>query len=330
MSAPEPTVSSICVIEPERKGLLPDFAELWRYRGLFWVMAVRDITARYKQTYFGVVWSIITPFIQAGIFWAIASLLGVTKTLADTGVPFIITAFCGTWAWQIFSSSVNTAGGSIGGAAGMIKKVYFPRLIVPMSSLVRCLVDSGITFGVLITMMVGFHVWGGCDFTPTWRLLFLPVCVAFAVLTAFSFGIWISCLTARWRDIGALIPFCFQFWQYASPVAYESSTVVPNQEKWQKFLENHQVSQWMVDHHWGALPAWVGQLNPKLIYGLNPLAGVIEGIRWSLFQGQAELNGHAYQTPGPMMLVSFVVVLGVLFSGLWFFKKTERTFVDIL
>ncbi len=320
----------VCVIEPERKGLLPDFGELWRYQGLFWVLAVRDITARYKQTYLGVVWSIITPFIQAAIFWLIASMLGVTEKLADTGVPFIITAFCGSWAWQLFSTSMNAAGGSVAGASGMIKKVYFPRLIVPMSSMVRCLVDSGITLGVLIVLMVAFQLWGNCDFTPTWRLLFLPVCIAFAVLTAFSFGIWISCLTARWRDVGALLPFCFQFWQYASPVAYESSTVVPNQEKWRKFLENHHVGQWMADHHLGGLFAWVEPLNLQLIYGLNPLAGVIEGIRWSLFEGQAELNGHAYQAPGPMMLISFGMVLVILFSGLWFFKKTERTFVDIL
>lgn len=320
---------SVCVIEPERKGLLPDFREIWRYRELFWVLVMRDITARYKQTYLGLVWAVLVPLTQVLVFNVIFGLVGAREKLVSSSVPFMVTAFCGNLAWQIFASGSASAGSSIINASGMVKKVYFPRLLVPLSALGRALVDCLIMLGILVLLMAGYHMFGGCDFTPTWRLAFLPLFVGLAVLAALAVGVWLAALTARWRDLNFILPFLFQIGQYVSPVIYEGS-IIPDRKRWVEWLERHHGAQWFEGHGMSFLFPWVEKLDPQVLSGINPMAGIIEGFRWSLFSRQVESGPHPYQAPGLMMLVSTAVVLATLFSGLRFFRKTERDFVDIL
>lgn len=224
------------------------WADLWHYRELFLVLAWRDVAVRYKQTVIGVAWVMLQPLASVAVFTVIFGK--VAKLPSLEGVPYAVMVFAGLLPWQLISSAVNNAANSLTGNSGLISKVYFPRLIVPSSAVVVCMVD----FAVALLVMVGLMIW--YQFMPDARLLALPAFVLMAVLAAIGPGLWIASMNVRYRDFRQLLPFLIQFGMYLSPVAY-ASAVVP--EQW------------------------------KLLYHLNPAVAVIDGFRWCLLRGASPL-----------------------------------------
>ncbi len=203
--------------------------------------------------------------------------------LPSDGLPYPIFAYTALLPWNFFSGALSRASTSLVSSANLITKVYFPRVIVPLAAAAGAAVDFAVAFLMLIAMMIFFGI------APSWRIVLLPVFLLVAFITALGVGLWVSALNVRYRDMGYLIPFAVQVWLYASPVAY-SSSIVP--EQW------------------------------RLLYGLNPMAGVIEGFRWALLGTQWE--------PGPLIGVSLVVIALLLVSGLVFFQRMEETFADVV
>ena len=222
--------------------------DLWRYRELFLVLAWRDVAVRYKQTVIGLAWVILQPLASAAVFTIIFGK--VAKLPSLEAVPYALMVFAGLLPWQLISGSVNSAANSLVGNAGLISKVYFPRLIVPGAAVVMCVVD----FMVAIAVMAALMAWYG--FMPDVRVLLLPIFLLMALLAAIGPGLWIASLNVRYRDFRTVLPFLIQFGMYLSPVAY-ASAVVP--EQW------------------------------KLLYHLNPAVAVIDAFRWSLLRGAAPI-----------------------------------------
>lgn len=267
-------------IEPSRGFIALNFNELWEYRELLYFLTWRDIKVRYKQSVLGVGWAILQPLLTTLIF---TFVFGRFAGVPSNGIPYPLFAFAALLPWQYFASSVGRSGVSLVNSSNLISKVYFPRLIVPLSAALGPAVDFAVTFIILIVMMFYYAV------LPTWNVLFLPVFLLLAFATAIAVSLWLSALNVRYRDVGYVIPFMVQIWMFISPVAYPSS-LVP--EKW------------------------------RVLYGLNPMAGVIEGFRWALF--------GTSRGPDVVVLISSGVVLVILFGGLLYFQKTEQTFADIV
>jgi lipopolysaccharide transport system permease protein len=255
--------------------------DLWRYRELFYFLAWRDILVRYKQTVVGVAWAVIRPFVAMVIFTVI---LGKLAKLPSSGVPYPILVFCGLLPWQLFANSFAESSNSIIANSSLISKIYFPRLIIPATSLVVGLLDflvSSIFFGLLL-------LW--YRFLPDWRILAVPVFALIAAMMSFGAGLLMAALTVKYRDFRFIVPFILQFGLYVTPVGF-SSEIVP--QKW------------------------------RLLYSLNPLVGVIDGFRWAIFRGRTPLDLQGF-------CVSLAVVAGSLLLGIWYFRKTERTFADVI
>jgi len=224
-----------------RYGLIGvDFKELWRYRELFWFLALRDILVRYKQAVIGITWSIIQPLITMLVF---SLIFGKVAKLPSDGVPYPMLVFTALIPWMFFANSMTKASSSIVASTSMISKVYFPRLIIPTSAVISGTIDFCIAFFLLIGMIVWYKI------IPTVNIIFLPLFIFFAFMTALAIGLWLSALTAEFRDVIYTVPFFVQAGMYLSPVAY-SSSIIP--EKW------------------------------KFLYSLNPMAGVIDGFRWCI------------------------------------------------
>ncbi len=262
--------------------------ELWRYRELLWFLSLRDIKVRYKQTVLGAGWAIIRPLLTMLVFNLLFSLIG--RKPVGEGIPYAVTTYCALLPWQLFSSSVAQSGGSLVANANLVKKVYFPRLLAPASPVICALIDFFVAFLVLLVIMAGYSVLGPYDLTPTWRILTLPLFLLLAVLTSLAAGLWLSALNALYRDVRYIIPFIISIGQFISPVVYETQAVIP--ARWQA------------------------------IYGLNPMAGVIEGFRWALL-GRGE-------PPGLLLLVSSLMVVCLLVGGVFFFRRMEHTIVDLV
>ncbi|HEX6162962.1 MAG TPA: ABC transporter permease [Vicinamibacterales bacterium] len=222
-----------------------DLASVWAYRELVYYMVWRDIKVRYKQTVLGVGWAVLQPLASMVVFTVI---FGRLAQLPSDGVPYPVFTLAALAPWQLFSSGFTGASGSVTGNAGVISKVYFPRLIVPLAAVAATVVDFAISLLLLFALMI----WYGVPLTAT--LAFLPLFAAIAMLTAFAAGLWTASLNVKYRDVRYLLPYFLQLWLFASPVVY-SITLVP--EKYQA------------------------------IYALNPLVGVIQGFRWALFGGQS-------------------------------------------
>jgi len=268
------------VIQPTKGLFHLELGTLWQYRELLYFLAWRDMKARYAQTVFGVGWAIIQPLFTMVIFTVI---FGKFARMPSDGLPYPIFAYAALIPWTYFARSIERSGNSLVGEASLVKKVYFPRLILPISATIAGLLDFIISFVVLLGMMA----WYG--FAPTWGILALPLFLLLILITALSASLWLSALNTRYRDISYVIPFLTQVWMYASPVVYPVS-IVP--ERW------------------------------RLLYSLNPMTGVIEGFRWALL---------GRKSPDfIIMALSTTVVLLIFFAGLVYFKRTERTFADIL
>ncbi len=274
--APVPSI----VIQP-RQGLFHlDLGSVWLYRELLYFLAWREIKVRYKQTVIGAVWAILQPLLTMVIFTVV---FGNFAKIPSDGLPYPLFAYVALLPWEYFSQAISRSGVSVVNDANLIRKIYFPRLIIPLAAVVTPLADFCLSFVILLGMMLWFHV------IPTWGMMALPLFLLMALLTALSAGLWLSALNVRYRDIRYTIPFLTQLWMYASPIAYPVS-LIP--EKW------------------------------RLLYSLNPLAGVVEGFRWALL---------GKESPDfSIMAVSAVVVLVVLLGGLVYFKKMEQTFADVI
>jgi lipopolysaccharide transport system permease protein len=237
---------------------------------------------RYKQTVIGIAWSVIRPVLTMIVFTIIFGRLA--KFPSEGNTPYPILVFTAMLPWQLFSNSLSESSNSLIASRNIITKIYFPRLIVPSSSVIVCLVDFLISLAILGVLMIWYH------FVPGWRILLLPFFLFLALTTAMGVGFWISALNVKYRDFRYLIPFVVQFGLYISPVGF-SSAVVP--EKW------------------------------RLLYSFNPMVGVIDGFRWSIIGGNSQIY-----LPGFFLSVGLTLVIFLL--GLSYFRKTERTFADVI
>jgi lipopolysaccharide transport system permease protein len=270
----------ILVIKPSKGWTTLQLRELWNYRELLYFLVWRDIKVRYKQTVLGAAWAIIQPFFTMVVFSIFFGNLG---KIPSDGIPYPIFAYCALLPWQLFAYALTQSSNSLVANQNLITKVYFPRLIVPLSSVLAGLVDFAIAFLILIGMMLFYGIW------PTIAILALPLFVLFAIATALAVGLWLSALNVQYRDVAYTIPFLTQFWLFASPIAYSSS---------------------LIPQPWRAL------------YGLNPMAGVVEGFRWSLL--------GTTNPPGVLVLISVVIVIILLAGGLFYFQRMERTYADVV
>lgn len=255
--------------------------DLWRFRELFYVLALRDVSVRYKQTAIGVLWALLRPALSTIVFTLVFGKLG---KFPSGGVPYAVLVLAGMLPWQLFSSALSESGGSLVANSGLITKVYFPRLIIPGSALVTSLIDFSISLLMMAVVMAIYKV------VPTWHIVFLPAFVFLAVLTAAGIGAWLSALNVRYRDFAFAVPFITQLGLYISPVAFNTS-VIP--ERWRD------------------------------IYALNPLVGIIDGFRWCVLGGSIPIRWSGF-------LVSLGMMVLVLLSGLSFFRRTERSFADMI
>ena len=268
-------------IRPPNGWISIGLRELWEYRELLYFLTWRDIKVRYKQTALGAAWAIIQPLFMMGVFSVFFGKLG---RIPSDGVPYPIFAYCALLPWQLFAHSLTESGNSLVSNERLITKVYFPRLIVPISAVLGGVVDFVIAFTILLLMMAYYHI------TPTIAIVTLPLFLLLAVATALAVGLWLSALNVKYRDVRYTIGFLTQLWLFATPVAYSSS---------------------MVPVRWRAL------------YGLNPMAGVVEGFRWALL-------GKSEGVSGALLVVSIVAVLALLIGGLYYFRRMESEFADVV
>lgn len=257
------------------------WADLWRYRELFYFLAWRDILVRYKQTVIGVLWALLRPLLTMVVFTIV---FGKIAKLPSDGAPYAVMVFAAMLPWQFFANSLAEASNSLIGNANLISKVYFPRLIIPSSAVITSFVDFLISGSILIALMAWYK------FMPSWRIFTLPLFIGIAFAAAMGIGLWLTALNVKYRDFRYIVPFIVQFGLYISPVGF-SSSVVP--EKW------------------------------RLIYSCNPMVGVIDGFRWAILGGKAVINW-------PSFLLSNLLVLLFLVTGIWYFRRTEKTFADII
>ena len=270
----------VLLLQPSRGWASLNLRDLWLYRELIYFLTWRDIKVRYKQTLLGAGWAIIQPLVNMVV---LTIIFGNFAKMPTGGIPRPIFTFAALLPWGLFSKALSDAGRSILSNRSMITKVYFPRLIIPLSSVLGGVVDFMIQFVIMMGMMLYFHT------PPTPAVWTLPFFLLLALITALGFGLWLSALNALYRDVGYVLPFLTQCWLLASPVAY-SASVVP--EKWQ------------------------------LVYALNPMAGVVEGFRWALLGTQ--------EAPGPMLAVSASISVILLISGMYYFRRMERSFADMV
>jgi lipopolysaccharide transport system permease protein len=266
-------------IEPSRGWVALRVKELWEYRELLYFLVWRDIKVRYKQTALGAAWAVLQPVLTMLVFTV---FFGRLAKVPSDGIPYPVFVYAALLPWQLFAFALTESANSLVGNQNLIKKVYFPRLVVPLASVLAGLVDFGIAFLVLLALMLYYGI------VPTFAIAVLPLFLLLAVATALSVGLWLSALNVQFRDVRYTIPFLTQFWMFATPVAYPSS-LVP--ERWR---------------------AW---------YGLNPMAGVVEGFRWALLGKSG--------SPGPLLWVSGLVVVLLLIGGLAYFRRVEATFADV-
>jgi lipopolysaccharide transport system permease protein len=267
------------ITPPSRWWTIP-FSELWEYRELLYFFVWRDIKIRYKQTAIGAAWAVLQPFLTMVVFTVI---FGKFANIGSDGLPYEIFYYSALLPWMYFAAALQGTTNTIVENQRLITKVYFPRLALPLSSVLSGLVDFGVSFLMFIAMMGYYRI------RPTAAILWFPAFLLLAILTALGVGLWLSALNAIYRDVRYVLPFLVQFWLFASPVVYSSSRV-PAKWRW--------------------------------LYGLNPMAGVIEGFRWSL-------TGRGRPPAGPVF-VSLGVVIAVLLGGVAYFQKMETTVADVV
>ena len=270
----------LTVIEPPRGWASLGLRELWAYRELLYFLTWRDIKVRYKQTVLGASWAIIQPLFTMLVF---SLFFGRLAGMPSDGVPYPLFSFTALVPWSFFSNGLTQSANSVVASQNLVTKVYFPRMAIPIATVLSALVDLAIACVVLAGLMTYYGV------VPSWRALAVVPLLALAFATALGVGLWLSALNVRFRDVRYMVPFLTQIWLFATPIAYPSSLL---SEPW------------------------------RTVYGINPMAGVVEGFRWALLG-----SGPA---PGGMLLVSVLVTLVVLVGGALHFRRVERTFADVV
>jgi lipopolysaccharide transport system permease protein len=271
---------AITIVEPRKAFWDLELGSLWEYRELLYFLVWRDIKVKYKQTALGVAWAVLQPILATLIF---SIFFGRLAHIPSDGVPYPVFVYVAMVPWQYFANALTESSNSLVASQNLIKKVYFPRLVIPLGSVLAGLVDFCFAFLVLIGMMFyyGIH--------PSTSIVLFPVFLLLAVCTALAVGLWMSALNVQYRDVKYTITFLTQFWMFATPVVYPAS-IVP--AKW------------------------------RMWYGLNPMAGVVNGFRYALL-GKAA-------SPGPMIWVSAAAVAVLLLGGLLYFRRMESTFADVV
>jgi lipopolysaccharide transport system permease protein len=268
------------VIRPSRGWAALRLGQLWEYRELLGFLAWRDVKVRYKQTALGAAWAVLQPVTTMLVFSLFFGRLG---KIPSDGVPYPLFCLAALVPWTFFASGLGQSAESVVGSANLIKKVYFPRLVVPIASVVSSGVDFCLGFVVLLGLMACYGIF------PGWGVLWLPAYMLLALATALGAGLWLSALNVQFRDVRYVVPFLTQLWMFATPIAYPSSL----------------------------LPGpW------RTVYGLNPMVGVVEGFRWALLGGGGG--------PGPVAAASILASLSLLVSGLFYFRRMEKTFADVV
>jgi lipopolysaccharide transport system permease protein len=272
-------MSRVIVIKPPHGWTALNLRDLWNYRELIGFMTWRDIIVRYKQTLLGVLWAILRPVLTMVVF---SLIFGGLAKLPSDNIPYPIFSFAAILPWELFSKALSDASRSLVQNSSMITKIYFPRMILPLASVISGLVDFMIALIILIVMMLFYRI------TPTSNIWMLPLFLILALATSLGVGLWLSAANVMYRDINYILPFITQLWLYITPVAY-SNTLIP--EQWQ------------------------------FVYALNPMAGVVQGFRWVLL---------GTESPGNLVWVSVGVAVIVLVTGLFYFKRMERQFADLV
>jgi lipopolysaccharide transport system permease protein len=255
--------------------------ELWEYRELLYFLTWRDIKIRYKQTILGASWAIIQPFFTMIVF---SLFFGHLAGIPSNGIPYPIFSYAALVPWTFFANGLQLSSNSLVGSANLIKKVYFPRLVIPLSTIVGGFVDFVLAFVVLLIMMLFYGI------VPTINIIWLPFLLLLAFITSLGVGLWMSAMNVQFRDVRYIVPFLTQFWLFATPIAYPST-----------LIENDIL---------------------RSIYGINPMVGVIEGFRWALLDTDT--------SPNALIFVSTVIAILLLMSGLFYFRRMEKTFGDVV
>lgn len=270
----------VIILRPTRGWAALNLRDLWRFRELAFFLTWRDVIVRYKQTVLGAGWAILQPLINMVV---LSVIFGNFAKMPTEGIPRPVFTFAALLPWGLFSKALSDAGRSMLSNRSMITKVYFPRLIIPLSSVLGGVVDFSIQFVILLGMMLFYQIY------PTSAVWTLPLFLLLALVTALGFGLWISSLNVMYRDVNYVLPFLTQLWLLVTPVAY-SAGVVP--EQW------------------------------RFLYALNPMVGVVEGFRWALLGAETP--------PGPNLIISSVIAVLVLVTGMFYFRRMERTFADMV
>jgi len=256
-----------------------NFAELWAYRELLYFFTWRDIKLRYKQTILGAAWAIIRPVLMMIVF---SLIFGNLLNVPSEGIPYPLFNFAALLPWTLFSEGITRSSNSLTEDVGLIQKVYFPRMLKPLASILAPMLDFAIAFVIFIGMMFFF------GFPLTINMLWLPVFLLLALLTTLGVGLWMSAVNVQYRDVRYVLPFVIHLWLFISPVVYSSNLLS----------------------------------GPyQILYGLNPMAGVIEGFRWALLGTTA---------PSPLMVASAAIIIVLLISGAYYFRRVEKIFADVV
>lgn len=253
--------------------------ELWNARELLYFLIWRDVKVRYKQTVMGVLWAIIQPIFTMVIF---SLFFGRLAGVPSDEIPYPLFSFAALVPWTFFVNALTQASNSLVNNANMIKKVYFPRLLLPSATVLAGVIDFALAFLILLLMMAGYHTY------PTLRIIWLPLFLLLAALTSLGVSLWLAAMSVQFRDVRYMVPFLTQAWLFLTPIAYPSS---------------------MLAQPW------------RTIYGINPMAGVVDGFRWALL--------GAAMPPTPMIAVSAMVALGLFIGGLYYFRRMEKSFADV-
>ena len=280
LATQQQTGPELTVIEASSGWRLIDWRELWRYRDLFYFLVWRNVKVRYAQSILGIGWAVIRPVFSMIVF---SIVFGNLAKIASDGVPYAVFSYAALVPWTYFSSALTGASGSLVGASGMISKVYFPRLIIPLTTVLSNLVD----FAIALLILFGLMVWFGMQ--PTIWALLLPLLVLLMMLTATGLGMWLTALAIQYRDVNYGLSFAVQLLMYAAPVVYPASSI-PQQYRW--------------------------------LYGLNPMAGVIEGFRSALL--------GTNPMPWDLLLPGTIVAIIVFIAGALYFRRMERIFADVV
>jgi len=273
-------VVPVTVIRPSRGWIPLNLRDLWEYRELLYFLIWRDVKVRYKQTVLGAAWAIIQPFFTMVVF---SLFFGKLAKVPSDDIPYPIFSYAALVPWTFFANGLSQSSTSLVASANLIQKVYFPRLVVPISAVISGGVDFVLAFVVLLGMMFFYGI------VPTWNVVWLPLLLLLALVTSLGVGLWLTAMNVQFRDVRYAVPFLVQAWMFATPIAYPSS---------------------LLDEPW------------RTLYGINPMAGVVEGFRWALLGTET--------APGPIVLVSALVAVTLLISGAFYFRRMEKTFADVV